>query len=133
MELAALTGRAPSPAGSAAVILGDEDIIGFGIRECDGIDAAPIRVLDSSQLTERSLATVVQDAATAISDVPVWLHFDVDVIDSTLMPVIYSAGVGLTLDQTRTMLRALLETGRVIGMDIACFTFLIHFQSAWPL
>jgi arginase len=121
MELAVLTGRAPSPAVSAAVILGDEDIVGFGIRECDGIDSAPIRVLDSAQLTERSLVTVVQDAAKAISNRPVWLHFDVDVIDSTLMPVIYSAGAGLTLDQTGTMLRALLETGRVIGMDITCF------------
>lgn len=121
MELAVLTGRAPSPAGSAAVVLGDEDIVCFGIREWDGIDKAPIRVLDSAQLTEQSLVTVVQDAASAISDLPVWLHFDVDVIDSTLMPVIYSAGAGLTLDQTRAMLRALIETGCVIGMDVACF------------
>ena len=121
MELAVLTGRAPSPAGSAAVILGDEDIVCFGIRERDGIDAAPIRVLDSAQLTERNLVNVVQNAVTALSDLPVWLHFDVDVIDSTLMPVIYPAGAGLTLDQTGTILRSLLETGRVIGMDVACF------------
>ena len=122
MELAALTGRAPSPAGTAAgVVLNDEDVVVFGIRERDGIDAAPIRVFDFARLTRGDLVAAVQDAATLISDLPVWLHFDVDVIDPALMPVIFPAGVGLTFDQTATVLGALLGTGRVIGMSVACF------------
>ena len=122
MELAVLTGRAPSPSGAAAgALLNDEDVVVFGIREYDGIDAAPIRVLDSARLTEGDLVTAVQDAAALISDLPVWLHFDVDVIDASLMPVIFPAGAGLTLDQTATLLGTLLKTGRVIGMDVSCF------------
>jgi len=122
MELAALTGRAPSPAGAAAgVVLNDEDVVVFGIRERDGIDAAPIRVLDHARLTRGNLVTTVQDAATLVSGLPVWLHFDVDVIDAALMPVIFPAGTGLTFDQTTTVLGTLLGTGRVIGMSVACF------------
>jgi len=122
MELAVLTGRAPNPAGAATgVMLDDEDVVVFGIREPDGIDAAPIRVLDYARLTQGNLVIAVQDAASVISDLPVWLHFDVDVIDAALMPVIFPAGAGLTLDQTATVLGTLLKTGRVIGMDVACF------------
>ena len=65
--------------------------------------------------------TAVQDGATVLSDLPVWLHFDVDVIDAALMPVIFPAGNGLTFDQTAIVLENLLRTGRVIGMDVACF------------
>ena len=123
MELAVLTGRAPSPTSAATgMVLGDEDIVVFGIRERDGgIDATPIQVLDHARLTQGNLAKTVRDGATATSDLPVWLHFDVDVIDPTLMPVLYPAGAGLTLDQTETVLGTLLGTGRVIGMDVSCF------------
>jgi arginase family enzyme len=41
--------------------------------------------------------------------------------NAALMPVIFPAGAGLTLDQTATVLDTLLKTGRVIGMDVACF------------
>jgi arginase len=123
MELAALTGRAPSPAaGSGASFLRDEDVIVLGIREPDGIDGAPIRVIDYSRLAEGDLEGAVQDAAMALSqDLPIWLHFDVDVIDADLMPVIFPAGAGLTFSEAATLLRTLLSTGRVIGMDVACF------------
>ncbi len=122
MELAALTGRAPNPAGATGgAVLRDEDVVVFGIRERDGIDAAPIQVQDHARLTQGDLVTAVQSGATRISDRPVWLHLDVDVIDADLMPVIFPAGAGLTFDQTETVLDTLLGTGRVIGMDVACF------------
>lgn len=122
MELAVLTGRAPSPTGTAAgVVLDDEDVVVFGIRERDGIDAVSIRVFDFARLSEGDLVTAVHDGAAALSDLPVWLHFDVDVIDAAVMPVIYPAGAGLTFDQVETMLGVLLRTGRVIGMDVSCF------------
>jgi len=122
MELAALTGRAPNPASTATgAVLDDEDVVVFGIRERDGIDATPIRVLDYARLTQGNLVRTVQEGASAISDRPVWLHFDVDAIDAALMPVIHPAGGGLTLDQTATVLGTLLRPGRVIGMDVACF------------
>jgi arginase len=122
MELAVLTGRAPSPMGAATrVLLNDEDVVVFGLRERDGIDAAPIRVVDFARLTRGDLVAAVQDGATAVSDRPVWLHFDVDVIDETAMPVLFPAGTGLTLDQTAILLSTLLSTGRVIGMDVSCF------------
>ena len=122
MELAALTGRAPSPAGAATgVMLEDEHVVVFGIREPDGIDAASIRVVGFGRLTQGDLVTAVHDGAAVIPDLPVWLHLDVDVIDPALMPVLYPAGAGLTFDQTATVLGTLVRTGRVIGMDVACF------------
>lgn len=123
MELAALTGRAPSPlAGPGGSLLRDEDIIVFGIRERDGIDEAPIRVVDYSQLSGGQLvATVRENANALLAELPVWLHFDVDVIDSDLMPVIYPAGDGLTYGQTEALLKTLSSVGCVIGMDVACF------------
>jgi arginase len=122
MELAALTWRAPNPARAAAeMMLRDEDVVVLGMREFDGIDATPIRVIDLTRLARGELSTVVQNGAAVTSDLPVWLHFDVDVIDADLMPVIFPAGAGLTFEQTATVLKALLGTGRVIGMDVACF------------
>ena len=35
--------------------------------------------------------------------------------------MIFPAGNGLTFEQAETVLRALLESGRVIGMDVSCF------------
>lgn len=123
MELAALTGRAPSPmAVSGGPLLYDEEIIAFGIRESDGIEDAPIRVVDCSQLRAGQLSGTVQACASALStERPVWLHLDVDVIDAELMPVIYPAGAGLTFDQTAELLRTLLSVGGVVGMDVACY------------
>jgi len=55
--LAALTGRAPCPRGTElAVNVDDGDIVVFGVREWDGIDAAPIRVLDYPSLAMGGLA-----------------------------------------------------------------------------
>ena len=123
MELAVLTGRAPSPvADFGGPFLRDEDVIVYGIRERDGIDEVPIRVVDYSQLREGSLATAVQQGSMALSaDLPIWLHLDVDVIDADLMPVIFPAGDGLTFEQAAVLLRTLFATGRVIGMDVTCF------------
>jgi arginase len=122
MELAVLTGRTPNPAdASAAVLLGDDEVVVFGVRERDGIDDSSIRVVDYSRLGQGDLVTQVREGALALPDGPVWLHFDVDVIDAHLMPVFFPAGSGLTFDQAQTVLRTLLGTGRVIGMDVACF------------
>jgi arginase len=123
MELAALTGRAPNPlVRSTAPQLHDEDILACGVREYDGIDNTPIRLIDCSRLRSGPIATIVREHAGTISpSLPVWLHFDVDVIDADLMPVIYPAGAGLTLSQTTALLRALLGVGHVVGMDVACF------------
>ena len=122
MELAVLTGRAPNPAPAAeTALLDDDDVVVFGIRDRDGIDAAPIRVLDFDRLTQGDLATAVQETAKVISGPPMWLHFDVDVIDAALMPVLFPAGNGLNFDQTAALLGTLLGTGRVIGMDVSCF------------
>jgi len=122
MELAVLTGRAPNPTdGPSGVVLDDEDVVVLGIRERDGIDDSPIRVIDHARLIQGDLEVTVREAALVLSEKPVWLHFDVDVVDADLMPVIFPAGNGLTFEQAETVLRTLLESGRVIGMDVSCF------------
>jgi len=122
MELAALTGRSPSPLDTPSeVVMGDEDVVVLGIRERDGIDDSSIRVIDYARLCRGDLEGIVREAALALAAMPVWLHFDVDVLDEDLMPVLFPAGPGLTFEQAEVVLRALLKSGRVIGMDVSCF------------
>lgn len=140
LELASLTGRAPDPAGWPEPLVRDDDVVVFGIRDYDGIGATPIRVIDHARLVDADvaygsaeagpdgiaadgggLAAMVEDGAAALDGRPAWLHFDVDVVDPGLMPVLIPAGPGLTFEQTRTVLHGLLRAGVVVGMSVACF------------
>jgi arginase len=125
MELAVLTGRGPVPFRAApwrSPLLRDEDVVVFGIREWDGIEASSIRIVDRGRLVGLGIIEGAREGINTLQpDLPLWLHFDVDVLDPAIMPVIFPAGAGLSMIQAKLLLRTLLETDRVIGMDVACF------------
>jgi len=69
-------------------------------------------VVDNSQLSGGQLVAKVRENADALlGELPVWLHFDEDIMDSDLMPVIYPPGDGLTYSQTEALLRTFLSVG----------------------
>ena len=54
-------------------------------------------------------------------ELPVWLHFDVDVLDPKVMPVMFPEPEGLTFEEAQEFMGLVWASGRVIGMSIACY------------
>jgi len=52
---------------------------------------------------------------------PLWLHFDVDVIDPNFVPVLIPSSDGLTFEQTEDFLIYTLSVGYFLGMSVACY------------
>jgi arginase len=54
-------------------------------------------------------------------NLPLWLHFDVDVLDPEFMPVMFPEPGGLTFEEVLELLTLVWVSGRIIGMSIACY------------
>ncbi|MBN4081440.1 arginase family protein, partial [Caldithrix abyssi] len=126
MALSALTGFGPQEIthfGGMYPLVKDEDVVVYGIREPDQIDESPIRVYDRERMLdlgiERSVVEGLENLAS--EDIPLWLHFDVDVLDPNLMPVLFPEPNGLTFEETQQFLNLVLLSGRVIGMNVTCY------------
>jgi arginase len=126
MELAVLTGRGPHKITRIAgkyPLLGEEDVVVYGIRAWDQISKSKIRIYDRKRMAERGIKKVVEEGLKGLTlrSSSLWLHFDVDALDPKLMPVMYPESGGLTLEETREFLSHVLNTGKTVGMSIACY------------
>jgi arginase len=126
MELAVLTGRGPHAITHVAgkyPLMEEDHIRVYGIRARDGIDQSPVRVYDRQQMAQRGIHAVVTEGLEDFirKAMPVWLHFDVDVIDPSFMPVMFPEPDGLTVEETAEILQLVQAKGRSIGMSIACY------------
>ena len=126
MELSILTGRGPERITRIAgkyPLLKDEDVVVYGIRAWDNIAASNIEVYDRQRMMENGIKHTVKEGLKNFSqkELPLWLHFDVDVIDPDFMPVMFPEPEGLTFEQTHEFLSLVWASGRVIGMSIACY------------
>jgi arginase len=54
-------------------------------------------------------------------NLPLWLHFDVDVLDPEFMPVMFPEPGGLTFEEVLEILSLVWVSGRIMGMSIACY------------
>jgi len=123
MELAILTGRGPDKIVRIAgrySLLEDRDVVVYGIRAWDHISESDIAVYDKRRMAEMGIKNAVEEGLGHWT-LPLWLHFDVDVLDPTLVPVMFPESGGLTFEQTLEFLRLVWASGRVIGMSIACY------------
>lgn len=123
MELAVLTGRGPDEIVRIAgryPLLQDQDVVVYGIRAWDHISKSDIAVYDKRRMAEIGIKRAVE-RGLARWNFPLWLHFDVDVLDPALMPVMFPEPGGLTFEQALEFLRLVWASGRVIGMSIACY------------
>ena len=109
MELAILTGRGPERITRIAgkyPLLKDEAVVVYGIRAWDGIAASNIKVYDRQRMLENGIKHAVKDGLKNISqnELPVWLHFDVDVLDPEFMPAMFPDPEGLTFEEAQELL-----------------------------
>ena len=52
---------------------------------------------------------------------PLWLHFDVDILDPAWMLVMFPEPGGLTFEQVRELASRVRASGQRIGMSVACY------------
>lgn len=126
MELSILTGRGPHKITHVAgkyPLLKEEDVVVYGIRAWDQLAESNIRVYDRNRMAERGIKESVEEGLVNITrrGLSLWLHFDVDVIDPKLMPVMFPESGGLTFEETQEFLSLVWAEGRPVGMSIACY------------
>ena len=126
MEMAILTGRGPEKIVRIAgnyPLLNDEDIVVYGIRAWDQIKESNIRVYSRTRMAEIGITAAVADGMELFVQrgLPLWLHFDVDVIDPEFMPVMFPEPGGLTFEETHEFFSRVWDSGSVVGMSVACY------------
>jgi len=126
MELAVLTGRGPERTtriAGKAPLLKEKDIVVYGIRAWDQIAELNIRVYSKKRMAENGIQVAVAEGIENLTrrGLPLWLHFDVDVLDPEYMPVVFPEPGGLTFEETREFLGLVWASGWVVGMSIACY------------
>ena len=104
-------------------LISDQNIIAYGLREPDLIGQSAIQVYTKGKMLQAGISQSVKAGLNrlAISRLPLWLHFDVDVIDPALVPVLIPTSNGLTFEQTQEFLIQALSSGHFLGMSVACY------------
>ena len=135
MDLALATGRGDplmtTWPGVPVPLVPDEQVVQIGEREghspgfiwadvndtaFNRIDVFKAREIGADAVVESALATVGQQ------DWPFFVHFDVDVLDQTVMPAVDSPGSpGIEPDQLRIILARLIGDQRCAGMTCTIF------------
>ena len=125
-ELALLTGRGPKEItnmfGKCPLIF-DDQVVAYGIRDYDLVSESDIEVFSKDRLLRVGIPESVRLGIDKLSSLNklLWLHFDVDVIDPSLVPVIFPSPGGLTFEQSEEFLTQVLSSEYVIGISIACY------------
>jgi arginase len=126
MELAVLTGRGNEKIVNIAgksPLLKENDVVVFGIRAYDQIADSDIPVYDSKRMKARGINNAVVDGLKDFSrrNLPLWLNFDVDVLDPEFIPVMFPEPGGLTFEEAQEFLNCVRASGQIIGMSITCY------------
>jgi arginase len=121
MALAMLTGRTPELFGAALRLrpVADTGVVLAGARD---LDPAERDALAASQVRRVPAdPAAITAALDGIGRTPVYLHLDVDVIDSTELPGLrFPSGPGPSLTQIEECLAAVCATADVRAAGIAC-------------
>jgi arginase len=125
LPLSILTGWGPEEMThlvGAPPLLEHRDIVVCGYREPDRIEETAIPRLDGRAVRARGPAAAARWCLEALSPRPaLWLHLDVDVLDPSVMPVLFPEADGLTLEELGDLVGRLLRSGRIVGLDVACY------------
>lgn len=124
-ELAILTGKGKygiKQLSDKFPLLKDEEIVAFGLSELDLIEESNINFYTVDELRENGISKCINQGLINFKNhVPLWLHFDVDVIDPKEMPVLIPTKYGLTFKETEDFLRTIFKDYNIIGMSISCY------------
>lgn len=136
MDLALVTGRGPellTRFEGYETLVDEPAVVALGCRdqaepEADGSSAiyeTAIRLLDLDTVRRLGPAGASKKALQAFRAARVdgfWIHFDVDVLDSTLMPAVDSPQPdGLTYEECTALIRPLLDSGLAAGMQVTIY------------
>ncbi len=126
LVLTGLTGRIPGLFSHASghSLAREGDIVVLGYREADRIAESGIATFDRARIRAMGVARAVDEALQhdAWRGRPVWLHFDVDVLDPSVMAaVIFPEADGLSTNDVEMLLGTAFRTLPVVGMSVACF------------
>jgi arginase len=125
-ELAFLTGHGPHEIVSLfekCPLVDDDNILAYGLRELDLIGESKIQFYTKEQMVQIGIDQSIREGLSCLvkPKLPLWLHFDVDVIDPSLVPVLIPTSNGLTFKQTQDFLIQMFSSGYFLGMSIACY------------
>ena len=123
--LSALGGDAPLVAAADVAMVGPRDnpawYTGDDVQRAR--DAMHVRYLDA--LRRMGVAAAGEEAAGFVARAGVngtWIHLDVDVLDDAVMPAVDSQQPdGLSYDELESLLRPVIDSGRVVGMDVTIY------------
>lgn len=132
MDLALLTGRGEALMtewpGVTGALVDDRDAIQIGERDVasyPGFAETGIAQITVQQLQASGVAASVKRAVARMAERRIeraWLHVDLDVLDQTVMPAVDSPGSpGLSYDELTKLVRGLLGSGRIAGIDVAIY------------
>lgn len=136
MDLALATGRGPAilaDLDGRGPLVGDEDVVVLGHRDVTdsgrywgrAIFATAIRRLDLAGLRRVAMDRAADEALTLFRRRRLdgfWIHVDVDVLDSDLMPAVDSPQPdGLTYAELRQLLRPLVASDLLAGIQFTIF------------
>jgi len=131
-DLALVTGRGQADITSIEGLgpyVGDDDVVVMGVRSDDEyleeLRQLGIAVWTVGELRSEGSANVSTSAVAYLERSAVdgfWIHLDVDVLDSEIMPAVdSSAPGGLDHDELVTVLGGLLASPQSIGLDVTVF------------
>jgi len=121
MALAMLTGRAPELFGDALGLrpVADTDVVLADARDLDPAERDALTVSQVRRVPADPAA--ITSALDGLGRMPVYLHLDVDVIDSAQLPGLrFPSGPGPALTQIEECLAAVCTTADVRAACIAC-------------
>jgi arginase len=127
MALALALGRGPAEVAQAAAGVLPEHVALLGYRELDPGERAPVRelalALSADEVRARGARASGEAALQALAIDPVFLHWDVDVLDAEAMPAkdTVTPGRGLSWDETEALVTTLVASPRVVAMEVTEF------------
>jgi arginase len=121
--VAAAGGASVAPRRTALVGFGDEaESLRYGMRQPRSIEPPPIQRSAEDLRAGGPGPTATAVAATLAERAPLWLHFDVDVLDQGVFPATdYPMPGGLDWEAAGAVLAAIHASSRLIGVSLGCY------------
>jgi arginase len=134
MPISVALGRGPDAwveaAGGASIAAADAAIVGYRDKEesrsygmVQPEDVPGLTHVSVDDVREQGSAAAVERVAAAIEPgVPMWLHFDVDVLDQEVFPATdYLMPNGMTWEELAPLMRPIAASDALIGFSLGCY------------
>lgn len=132
MPLAFACGRGPKlnkDIEDARPLLEEENVVHLASRALDPLESkamssSPMKIYPATTVHEEGASKIASQAAAYLSDHSDWItcHLDIDSIDPTIIPAVYYPEPGgLTLEEIKTVARALQKTGKLKVFNLTAY------------